>query len=488
MPSRATNTMKESPKLPLEPSPYVRHKRKSPEHQIHQWLDDVNTRHEDIVQSKSEQDAPDLLLQQSLGLPRKKIRLYSMPHSIPQPSFVYSDSGYFDFPGLCGSDITITMENSAVRSTKMRYYMLRYLKPKIHVGPPPGVGSAMGAKIPPSISTLIRQLSEDAADPVLSAAMISKIMKLSPTEFFAKTKATPRAAVVNSKYPLQQVSKVFEQARTVYHSVQSEQGWYLVVAQILTGFSAKAAADPPPFTICEPLTHQGLHPELLPQHNGSAIPGVRVDFLLQFNPGHDRIAEVYEPVLTSQPMSFSMSAFVAAAAEKTFTCATVEVKTPSGDCLEAAYQSSIAAAAILERLKGLDQGKDEKYVDKMPVLSWIVHGHFWYLQLTYWETNGSISASLAGADSVQLVNFQALTGANCEQDPAISAINPANFSALGATLPKETQYLSVPCTRPDILVATLNNSLLLDSLARIGAIVNNVQFQFDNPPAQLGSI
>ena len=80
----------------------------------------------------------------------------------------------------------------------------------------------------------------------------------------------------------------------------------------------------------------------------------------------------------TQLPSFSLSAFNDPVAEKTFTCAIVEVKAPRGNFQEASYQIGIASAAILERIKLL--GDSGEY--GMPVVGWIVHGHFWTLHVS----------------------------------------------------------------------------------------------------------
>ena len=61
------------------------------------------------------------------------------------------------------------------------------------------------------------------------------------------------------------------------------------------------------------------------------------------------------------------------------------VKPPGGNFQEASYQIAIASAAVLERIRTL--GGD---ADGPPVVGWIVHGHFWTLQVSYREGDRSI--------------------------------------------------------------------------------------------------
>jgi hypothetical protein len=140
-------------------------------------------------------------------------------------------------------------------------------------------------------------------------------------------------------------------ARDLYSGSYDEAAWYPLIRMVLIG---------PPGTSSQPFVkHEEAHTrlvcsDLLPQQNGKSISTVKVDHMLQFNPGHRQIGPLYKPIFQSQPPSFSLSAFNDPVASKTFTCVVVEAKAPSGNFQEASYQIAIASAAILERVKRLD--------------------------------------------------------------------------------------------------------------------------------------
>lgn len=244
--------------------------------------------------------------------------------------------------------------------------------------------------IPVEICDLIQRLSEEAANQVLPDDIISRIKKISPTEFFREPKANdaPRSTT-RSHNLLKHISTIFGMARDLYAGSYDEAAWYPTIRMVLIG---------PPGTSSQPFVkHEEAHTrlvcsDLLPQQNGKPISTVKVDHMLQFNPGHRQIGPLYKSIFQSQPPSFSLSAFSDPIASKTFTCAVVEAKAPSGNFQEASYQIAIASAAILERVKRLDGngGQAGDVQDFMPVVGWIVHGHFWTLHVSYRECDGSI--------------------------------------------------------------------------------------------------
>jgi hypothetical protein len=70
-----------------------------------------------------------------------------------------------------------------------------------------------------------------------------------------------------------------------------------------------------------------------------------------------------------------LSAFSDPVAAKTFTCAIIEVKAPGGNFQEVSYQVAITSAAMLQRVRLLDKDASDGD-DYMPVVGWVVHGHF----------------------------------------------------------------------------------------------------------------
>ncbi|CZT52254.1 uncharacterized protein RSE6_13543 [Rhynchosporium secalis] len=243
--------------------------------------------------------------------------------------------------------------------------------------------------IPPDICNLIKRLSEEAANPVLPADIVSSINAISPTEFFELHCASAAPSTNTSRKLLKHISTLFGMARDLYAESYDEAAWYPLVRMLLVG---------PPGTSSQPfIKHEEAHTravcsDLLPRKNGNPIPTVKVDHMLQFNTSHKQISSILKPVFQTQPQSFSLSAFNDPVACKTFTCAVVEAKAPGGNFQEASYQIAIASAAILERIRLLsgnssNAGDDQ---DHMPVLGWIVHGHFWTLHVSYREVDGSI--------------------------------------------------------------------------------------------------
>jgi hypothetical protein len=244
--------------------------------------------------------------------------------------------------------------------------------------------------IPPTISDLIRRLSEEAADPVLPRDIISRIRSTSPTESFPEPKFAEIPHPKTTRQLLRHVSKLFDMARELYAGSYDEAAWYPLIRMILIGPPGTTSSSP--FVKHEEAHTRVVCSDLLPQQNDRPIPTVKVDHLLQFNPGHRLISPLYKPVFQSQQPSFSLSAFSDPVAAKTFTCAVIEVKAPGGNFQEASYQVAIASAAILQRVRLLDKD-DSNGGDYMPVVGWVVHGHFWTLHVSYREIDGSIVCS-----------------------------------------------------------------------------------------------
>jgi hypothetical protein len=230
---------------------------------------------------------------------------------------------------------------------------------------------------------LVRRLSEEAADPVLPPDIILHISRIAPTESFRKSLPDPSSSSKPALKLCRHISRLFEMARELYAGSYDESAWYPLIRDIL--IDPPHAASATPFVKHEEAHTRQLCTDLLPEQNESRIPTVKVDHLLQFNPGHKNIGPLYRAVFRSQPSSFSLSAFNDPVAAKTFTCAIVEVKPPGGNFQEASYQIAIASAAVLERIRTL--GGD---ADGPPVVGWIVHGHFWTLHVSYREADGSI--------------------------------------------------------------------------------------------------
>ena len=255
--------------------------------------------------------------------------------------------------------------------------------------------------IPLEISGLVKRLSEETANPILPRDIISRINVISPTESFREfhTSEIPHSKTPPRKL-LRHISALFGLARGLYAGSYDEAAWYPLIRMILIG---------PPGTSSYPFVkHEEAHTrlvssELLPLQNGKAIPTVKVDHMLQFNPEHRQICPLYKSVFQSQPSSLSLSAFSDPIASKTFTCAILEAEAPGGNFQEASYQIAIASAAILERVRLLngDSGLIGDIRHSMPVIGWIVHGHFWTLHVSYREIDGSI----VGRSIFTLLNY-----------------------------------------------------------------------------------
>jgi hypothetical protein len=78
------------------------------------------------------------------------------------------------------------------------------------------------ASIPPTISALIRRLSEEAADPVLPRDIISRISAASPTEFFREPKAPEIPYSKTTRQFFRHVSELFNMARELYAGSHDE--------------------------------------------------------------------------------------------------------------------------------------------------------------------------------------------------------------------------------------------------------------------------
>ena len=294
---------------------------------------------------------------------------------------------------------------SPIKNIRKNLVDLKYTVPAISLGPPAtygqatytGTGGVGGPQlndgeevevIPEAICALIRRFSEHAATPSFGPEAMSKICTLAPMETFTPSNDTAANAYTSDALdPLMpHVSKLFHDAQDHYASSAEESSWYPLVRKLLDDLPHVQTY--PSFFRVEEAQTRSLHSELLPRHGGP-ISTSKVDHLLQFNPDHPQIIRFLRPVFQIQPQSFSISAFNDANTARTFTAAIVEVKPPSGSFSEALYQVAIASAAILKRLQILD--RDAHVVgDEIPVVSWIVHGHFWSLNIAYYCKDGSI--------------------------------------------------------------------------------------------------
>jgi hypothetical protein len=99
-----------------------------------------------------------------------------------------------------------------------------------------------------------------------------------------------------------------------------------------------------------------------------------------------------------------LSAFSDPVAAKTFTGAIIEVKAPGGNFQEASYQVAIASAAMLQRVRLLDKDVGDGG-DYMPVVGWVVHGHFWTLHVSYREIDGSIVCPPSAQSFIHSLTF-----------------------------------------------------------------------------------
>jgi hypothetical protein len=323
---------------------------------------------------------------------------------------------------------SVSRTPSPTKSIRSRRILLDYTKPSVYFGPPMspdgsesdsdssenGLDTDIQAEIgrlshledspdvhiPPHISAITRRFSEEAAAPCLPDEIVKQLRKLSPVEDFAniRTSQNPRLSLEPSEL-LRHVSSLFRIAGQLYATSLDESAWYPLVREVLIGPDSSENTNA--FIKQEEAHLRVLCSELLPTHNAKPISSVKVDHVLQFNPANRRVNKLYRSLFTSQPPSFSLSAFNDPVAEKTFTCAIVEVKAPGGNFQEATYQVAVASAVILERLRLLDRQVGECSRDgdlDMPVLGWIVHGHFWYLNVSYKQTEDSIVSRIPPND------------------------------------------------------------------------------------------
>lgn len=206
---------------------------------------------------------------------------------------------------------------------------------------------------------------------------------MSPTESFRQPEPGMNPSDRLAQKLFWHISRLFEIARELYASSYDESAWYPLIREIL--IDAPYLASSTLFVKHEEGYTRQVCTDLLLEQNGGRIPTVKVDHLLQFNPGHRCISPLYRAVFRSQSPSFSLSAFNDPVAAKTFTCAVVEVKLPGGNFQEASYQIAVASAAIIERIRTLGGNANGQ-----PVVGWIVHGHFWTLYVSYREADRCI--------------------------------------------------------------------------------------------------
>jgi hypothetical protein len=294
---------------------------------------------------------------------------------------------------------------SRSKSVRTRRIQLQYSDPPIFFGPPETYGNWTkkgdsesaankydhadeSESIPDTVCEVARRFSEEAANPSFESGMMSVIRALSPLESMPcpGNNANTPYTTDEVRMLLPHVSKIFSIAQDLYAGSYEENSWYPLVREVL---------DDPPHLRClhqffkvEESQSRSIHSELLPCEAGKPISTVKVDQVLQFNAHHPDIIPVFRPVFRSQSSSFSLSAFNDPAAAKTSTAAALEVKPPTGNFAEASYQLAVASAAILERMRTLDQEASEQF--EMPVVGWIVHGHFWTLHVSYRCNDGSI--------------------------------------------------------------------------------------------------
>jgi hypothetical protein len=139
---------------------------------------------------------------------------------------------------------------------------------------------------------------------------------------------------------------------------------------------------------------------------------VKVDHLQQFNRAYLNVGEEVLNRLFEREPGLWVSMFNDAVAGKTFTAGVVEVRALAGDYDEGVYQSCVVAGAMVRRLKGLrrldEEGEgsamgeggelfaevENDNDEDMPVVGWVVHGHFWYLHIAYQRKDGNIVSIL----------------------------------------------------------------------------------------------
>lgn len=254
-------------------------------------------------------------------------------------------------------------------------------------------------EIPPHIASIVNSLSETSATQAcIPSSLSTAIHTLShgtepiPQEAYSSETQTPYPHITPPQL-LRHIKDIYTSAQNTYDAHQDESAWYPLVRHILAGPVSSA------FLKIDEAQSRVVATELLPVAGQARVPiaTVKVDQVVQIDAAHGQVARLLDPLFESEP-DLSLSAFNDPVASKTFTAAIVEVKSPGGDYDEGVYQLTVASAAVLERLRGLESGGAEMgkgggnkdWNEEMPVLGWVVHGHFWYLHVTYRQHDGSI--------------------------------------------------------------------------------------------------
>lgn len=290
--------------------------------------------------------------------------------------------------------ISAVPPRNSMKSINHRLGLLGISSPKVFFGQPYRSEAATLTEtepvIPPLVSNLIREFSQEAANPSLPRNVLSRIGMMSPTEAFPAVTEYPRPSRESEKL-FGHVSNLFYAALLLQRSNSDQSSWYNLTRMVLSGTLGDL------IEVGEAQT-KVLCYNLLPKHNGDTLPSAKVDHLLQFNPWHSRIEPKLMSVFQWQTPAFSVSAFNESdepLTPRTFTCAIVVVKAPSNTLDEANYQFAITSAAILEKLSlmDFDSGYVPETQDYMPVIGWIVYGHYWSLYMSYQQADGSIVCS-----------------------------------------------------------------------------------------------
>jgi hypothetical protein len=247
--------------------------------------------------------------------------------------------------------------------------------------------------VPAFVSTLVRDFSETSA----TLGCIPGELELAVKKYSHDTEYIPREAFGASPCGeeaaslFRAVRSVFAAAHSIYKSRKGEKAWYPLVRSILS--SPLETPQTAPFLDIDESQTKCICPELLPLAGAAPIPRVKTDQLLQLNRDNKHVAAVLNPLFVREP-NLSLSAFDDPVLAKTFTAALVEVTAPSGDFEQGVYRFTVASAGILARLRRLAEQSSRTAANDsasaMPVLGWVVHGHFWHLHLSYRQLDGSI--------------------------------------------------------------------------------------------------
>ena len=174
---------------------------------------------------------------------------------------------------------------------------------------------------------------------------------------------------------------IYDYARQEDEGQQSEMDWYQVVEKV---FEESCQRINDNLVVARTAQTKALCEDVLPVIDGRPVVPVKVDMSIQFNQSATRYGEELVPWLRGDNPT-SLSPFSDTESARTFTAALVEVKQLDGSYAFGAFQLSLASAAVIVRMNLLFGD-----ASGLPVISWLVQGHFWHLYMAYQESKDVI--------------------------------------------------------------------------------------------------